>query len=240
MLPIIYDRVQRVRYQQRMRRLFGTSLIALWPMDDAVGSTTMLDASGNGRNGTHSNVTLGQPGIGDGGSAASYNGTTSYSNAYSASLAAAFNGAEGTLACWIRASAAGVWNDGTVRYVANFQADGSNRVELATSGFGSFIWRYRAGGTIKAVSLAVSSMAWLHITLTWSDSADQMIAYINGTQTGVTQTGLGTWAGSLLSTTSAIGAQTTVPNNVWSGSIDLPDILNRAATAAEVAEMARV
>jgi Concanavalin A-like lectin/glucanases superfamily len=44
---------------------YASSVVALWHMDDAAGST-MVDSSGNGLNGTLLNVNLGQPGSGTG------------------------------------------------------------------------------------------------------------------------------------------------------------------------------
>ena len=102
-------------YLDKIKNEFGSSLIALWPQNDASG-TQITDISGHGFHGTYSNVTLGQPGIGGGvGTAAGYNGTTSYGNVYSAGLAGAFNGAAGTLLVWIKVASSSMFTDAITR-----------------------------------------------------------------------------------------------------------------------------
>ena len=64
MLPYLI-RPKSSPYFAKMKGLFGADLLAYWPMSEASGSTG-LDVSGNSRNGTYANITLGQPGIGDG------------------------------------------------------------------------------------------------------------------------------------------------------------------------------
>jgi len=49
--------------------------IAYWPMDEQSG-TVAVDQSGNGRNGAYTAVTLGQPGMGDGRTAASFDASS--------------------------------------------------------------------------------------------------------------------------------------------------------------------
>jgi len=173
--------------------------IAYWPEAEPSG-TTIVDESGNGRNGTYSNVTLGQSGIGDGRTSALYvPASNSYGNVYSAGLAGAFNGAAGTVALWVKVRAASVWSDGTVRMLFRLLSDGNNYIQVQKDvAAGTFKFEYAAGGTFKTrFSAAQSSTNFLHIAATWDKAADQVKCYIAGVQEGATLTGLGVYAGAL-------------------------------------------
>jgi hypothetical protein len=65
---------------------------------------------------------------------------------------------------------------------------------------------------------------WFLLLLTVSKAADQLKFWkrspldgARGMQIGTTQTGLGTWAGTLASTLCVLGAQVTTPTQVHSG-----------------------
>ena len=111
------------------RKVLGYKPIGDWPQWEAAG-TVARGLTDTARNGTYVNVTLLQGGIGDGRICPSYNGTTSYTDIYSAALAGAFNGAEGTLMIWAKVSAAGVWTDAASRYLVRLRADANNSVHI--------------------------------------------------------------------------------------------------------------
>lgn len=224
-------------YTQRVRAL---SPIAYWPLADPSG-TVATDASGNGRNGTYSGVTLGVPGIGDGRTAASFNGTSSFCNVYSTSLRDAFGTAEGSIAVWFKVSGSGVWTDGAVRRIVSFQVDAGNRAYMEKpSGSNVLTLNYNAGSTNKTITkTSFSATGWTHICMTWSKSADRFAAYINGV-IEPTQTGLGTWAGTLLSTNCNIGANATTPTSLWSGNLAHVAVFNRPLTANEIFALSSV
>lgn len=211
--------------------------IAYWPLAEPSG-TTIVDESGNGRNGAYTAVTLGQAGIGDGRTSASFNGTTSYGNIHGASFAGAFNPAEGTAALWLKVSGAGVWTDGTTRRALSLRADASNLIQIQRPATNNLLQvLYNAGGTLEAPTIATSSLNWLHIAVTWSKSADQVKIYLNGAQSGATQTGLGIWVGALDSTLTNIGA-TAQPSTVWSGLLAHVAVWNTPLSAAQIATLA--
>jgi hypothetical protein len=226
-------------YSQKVLNVFGSSLIAYLPRGEAAG-TTATDAGPNGYNGADTNVTLGQAGIGDGRTAPSYNGSTSFTNWFSAGLQGAFNGAEGTLLLWFKVASSGVWTDGVNRRLITLQVNASNRILLERAAAnGQLDWTYSAGGTAKGRSkTGLSATGWICIAETWSKSADQVIAYYNGVREGAILTGLGTFAGSLASTTTVIGAASTVPVAVWSGMIAHIALGNTALSATQIATLA--
>jgi len=220
-----------LRYTRKIRAL---GPIAYWPLADAGGSVA-LDESGNGRNGAYTAAALTQIGIGDGRGAAGFNGTTAFCNLYSASLIQAFNAAEGSIIFWAQVSAVGVWSDGAVRRFITLQVDANNRVYIEkVAGANTFGFNYVAGGTAKSRNRATSTTAWFHACLTWSKSADQVIAYFNGVQEGATLTGLGTWVGAIVSTNANLAANATTPTSLWSGNLAHAAIFPRPLPAAEV------
>lgn len=214
-------------------------LIAYWPLDEQSG-TVAYDRSGNGRNGTHVGVTLGATGIGDGRTCPTYDGVNDYTNIYSASLAGAFNGAEGTLIAWARVANAAVWTEDTYPYVVNITVDANNFVQLRKYGANTLLWLYKSGGVDKSTSLdSVSNANWMPLGLTWSNSAEAAIAYYNGSQTGTTKTPLADWVGNISSSLTAIGAVGTAATTPWNGNIAHVSLFNRALSPVEIARLSR-
>lgn len=217
------------------------SPLAYWVMGEASGSVA-LDSSGNARVGAYTGVTLGATGIGDGRTAASLDGATSFNNVYSASLAAAFSGQEGTFSAWAKVSGSGVWTDGLTRRVIYFLVDSSNRVGiLKPVGSNEIDCLYVAGGTaLGAGKTSFSPTGWFHVGLTWSKVADQMIFYVNGTAITPVSTGLGTFAGALSTTQTIVGALSTPAAQVWSGFLAHVAVWATPLSAAQILTLATV
>jgi hypothetical protein len=210
-------------------------LIAYFPLDESSGLVA-YDRSGNGRNGAHTAVTLGQPGIGDRRTTGSYNGTTSYTNIYSAGLASAFSGAEGTLVVWAKVANAGVWTDAAIRYIAGLQVDTNNRLRIVKwSTNNSLTLAYTAGAATKQAAPTLTDVGWFSAGMTWSKSTDQALFYVKGVATGAAQTSLGTWAGALSATSCNLGANVNTPTYPWSGLIGHAAFWSTALTPAEMA-----
>jgi hypothetical protein len=225
-------------------KVVALSPIAYWPLAELSG-TTILDASGNARNGTYKAAgepLLGQVGIGDGRNAPLFDGSNDYANVYSASLAGAFNAAEGSMAIWFKVAAAGVWTDATDRRGIQMRVDSNNRVQLFKTATNNQVQGfYNAGGTGKTVNFTTSApLTWFHLAITWSKSADQMIFYFNGAQQGATQTGLGVWAGSLSSTLTLVGAGDQAGGNVYSGYLAHAAVWDTPLSAAQILTLATV
>lgn len=233
-VPALFGNAAALPYSDKVLAL---SPIAYWKMAEPSG-TTALDSSGNSRNGTYSNVTLGVTGIGDGKTAASFNGANSLNNVYSASLAGAFSGDEGSISAWCKVANAGVWSDGQTRYVCAFGADGggTNVIGMYKMG-GNFIFRRGAAGGEKLVSIVPASTDWMHVCLTWSKSADQVKAYLNGTQQDTTKTGLAAFGAGLDSQFVTIGDVMIYNVFVWSGTLAHVALFNRPLQAAEVSAL---
>lgn len=231
-------------YTNKVKATASANLIGYWPLAEAAGATVAVDESGNGRNGAYKasgEPIAGQTGIGDGRTSDLFDGSNDFIDLYSASLAAAFNNGELTVAIWFK-EATGALTDGTTDRAVVLQADASNRVTLGKSNVnnqcnGSYI----AGGTTKSLNVTVSDTNWHFLALTVSKSADQVKVYLDGAQIGATATGLGVWAGALASATTCLGsASSTAPGNVHNGNLAHAMLWTTPLSAAQIAALAVV
>lgn len=224
-------------YTNKVLQAAPANLIQYLPMAEPSG-TTAQDASGNGRTGAYTGVTLGVTGIGDGRTAASFDGATSFNNALNA--AAAFNGPEGTIALWMKVASAGVWSDGVLRRLFHLTVDANNQLSIFKSTAANRVdMIYLAGSVTKTViTTGLTSTDYIHFGLTWSKSGDAMKAYVAGVQSGATQNGLGVWAG--VPTLMIVGAGSLVPANVINGIEAHYALWNTPLTAAQMLALATV
>lgn len=217
------------------------SPIAYWPLAESSG-TIIVDESGNGRNGTYTGVDLGQTGIGDGRTCPLFDGVNDVGNVFSASLQGAFNGSEGTIALWAKVSGSGVWTDAATRWCAIFRVDGNNLVGIQRSTTNNRLQvTYIAGATNKTITKdSLTTTNWMHVAITWSKAADQVIMYFGGVQNGATLTVLGTWAGSLATTATNIGARFTTPDQIWDGYLAHVALWTTPLNSTQIASLAVV
>ena len=229
-------------YKRKIIRLFGqSSIVGYWPLNERLGATA-FDVSGRGFHGAHTGIAPDQPGPGWG-IATLYDGANDFTNVYSDALVAAFNGAEGTLAIWAKVSGAGVWTDATARKIAQIRVNVNNYVDIGRTATNSQLnFVYTAGATSKNVASTVAGgiTQFIQCAISWSQSGDQLKAYVNGKQTGTTQTGLGTWSGVLGATVCLVGATNTIPGSVWSGSIAHVALWSTPLTAQQIDILASV
>lgn len=218
-------------------------LLFYYPMGEPSG-TVAYDLSQFGNNGSYKGVgepLLAQsPGVEPNGLIPLFDGTNDYLNVYSSNLASIFNGNEGTACFWLKVSAVGVWTDATFRSSYVLQIDASNLINLRKSTTNGQFDLIRVGsGTTKTHSIATGSpTGWIHLALTWSKSADAEKAYLNGSQSGATQTGLANMVGTLTSTTCAVGAANTTGGAPTSGYVAHAALWNTVLSASQIAALA--
>lgn len=192
----------------------------VWSLVRDLSGTVAVAQVATARNGTYVNATLQSTAgpLPSEGSAPSFGGT-GYVNLNSASLQNAFDGAKGSLVIWAKVSASGIWTDGTNKYIFTLAADANNWIYIRKDNANNQIqYTYKAGGTLKTINLgSVSPTGWICVGVSWDKAGDAFKAYYNGLQTGSTQTGLGTWAGTLATTQQLLGAFNTTPSNPFSG-----------------------
>lgn len=224
----------------KLLNLFGRRIIGYYPGSE-LSLATAYDYSGNRYNGNYVGVTLGQPGIGDGLTCPLYDGVADYMQP-PAGFLTAFTPAEFSILLWFWPLNSAVWSDAVLRFTIRIQVDASNKVNLYKETTGDLGWQYVAGGTSKVVLLAGQSfLTPKHLGLTISKSANQMIAYFGGVQTGATQTGLGTWVGVPIANNTLIGSGGAADSTTrMKGYAAHGIVINRAATPAEMAAAAAV
>lgn len=232
---------KRENYMQKAQAIAPANLIALWPLSELSG-TTAFDQSGNGRNAAYVNSpTLGQTGIGDGGTAPLFvPASNTYVNTYSVSMANAFNGQEGTFAIWFKVRAASVWTDAANRCLMLIAVNGSNLLTLRkTTTNNQLLWQLTAGGTSKTANITYSATTWTHLAISWSKSGNAIKVYVNGTQSGATVTGIGTWSGTPIDGNCFLGAQA---DNfaLWDGYEALGGLWSTPLSDAQILSLATV
>lgn len=230
-------------YTAKVMDIDRASLIAYWRLNELSGTAADNIQGDPLRDGVYTNgPVLGQIGIGDGLTAPLLDGVDDNIDVYSASLAGAFNPLEGTLAIWGRMSSVGAWTDGTLKYLVRLRADGTNQISLYKTTVNSRLtFDYAAGGTSSTRNKDSNTTTdWFHMAITWSKSADQVIAYYNGVQEGAIITGLGTWVGALGSGTVRLGATAVAGSVWWAGFLAHAMLRNKALTAAQILALATV
>jgi len=226
-----------ISYAKKIKNLFGNSIIGYWVGDEPNGAVA-IDESGLGFNGAYTGVTLGQPGIGDGLTCPFYDGANDFMQP-PAGFRTAFNGQLFSILWWANITSS-VWADGTNDRFFYFSVNGSNLIAGRKSSIaGNITIDYIAGGTTKGIAFATGSPTiFFHGAVTVSLVDDALIAYYRGLQVGTTQTGLGTFAGTITAALTTIGADNATPINPFNGNETHFIVLNRAATPAEVAAAA--
>lgn len=208
-------------YAETLRDTYGASEV--WPLVDIASGTTINAFINSARNGTLTGWAL-QDAAGPvtGTLAPSSDGINDFGNIYTSGggvgLNDIFNGSVFSVIVWGKPT---TWVTlGVQRRFIDIRADGSNLFLLTQTGTtGQIQALYRAGGVTKSVTTATGSPAgWVLYGLSVDSGADEMKVFFNGSQTGTTQTGLGTWSGGALnSTQTIIGAFSTTPSLVFDG-----------------------
>jgi hypothetical protein len=125
--------------------------------------------------------------------------------------------------CMWRVDDANEWTDGSDNKPYTFR-NGSNNYSIFETGTSELHWYHRANGTLSQVAkLAYSpTNTWVTQGMYVSQGNDQMKAYLNGTQEGGTQTGLGTWSLSLAGAAIGTNIDTSGPyytGQMWNGRV---------------------
>ena len=230
-----------VPYYQEILRLFGSSLVAYWPLWETSGAV-VNDISGNARNGIYETVTLA-----DGISVARkpaplLPGTSGNANIYSASLAAAFNGAEGTFVFWAKISSAGIWTDRTERWIATIWGGGNNYFRIRRLDTVLNDWRITAdcniGGTYCIFSALISSLEWMCFGMTWSIINARVRFYANGIMPSTSPEQVpGIWSGILDPNYTRLGSAW--GGGGWSGWLSDGLIASREASQEEMFDLVK-
>lgn len=229
---------QHKQYKQKVKDIFGSSIVAYWPLWEDSGSIA-YDVSGNLRNGSYVGVDLSNAvGPKSNQRCPYFDGTSDMVNIYSTGLRNAFSGAEGSMLIWIKMSAAGVWTDAAYRSIFMVGANASTDYILIrkTTNNNQIVFNRRANNLPITIIATSNSLDWIQLAMTWSISADTARGFFNGSQVGVDQHTLSTFTGLPVSTACVLGAVSTAPSQVTSGWLAHAILLNRAATPSEISK----
>ncbi|MBD3354305.1 MAG: hypothetical protein GF364_22675 [Candidatus Lokiarchaeota archaeon] len=193
----------------------------VWPLVDIASGTTIHAHVNSNRDGTLTGWDLQNAAGPVPGTSAPYSdGANDCGNIYTSNgsdeLADIFDPAEGSFLAWAKVQAASAWTDGESRHILTLGPNSNNRIVLLKNATdNTVIMSYKAGNHAdQVVYNPFSSTDWFYIGMSWSVADDEVRAYLNGSQVGGTQTGLGTWAGDL--TNALIGAYFST-TAIWHG-----------------------
>ncbi len=214
-----------------------------YPMSEPSGTVAVnYGTLGSAANGAYTGVTLGQPGIGDGGTCPSFDGTNDTGIAYSAAFAAAFSGSTGSMMIWFKVSAVGVWTDAAIRRCAYIATDAgaTNSVFISRSATANRMYLvYSAGGTAEVINWnGETTTDWVCAVLIWDKPNNTVSAYRNGIAAGTSGT-LGDWVGVPHASYTTFGYEYAgATSRVWSGPLAHLALYNRVLTPGQVALLA--
>ena len=197
---------------------------------------TIADAGVNGLDGTPVRVGLN-------GSDGSFDGANSFVQLPAVAMdAAGFDGGLGGLIAQAQVPSDVVWPDGAFRRLLRLWGHNDDRLYIRKNANSNIDFVYIAGGAGATVSAASGSPAGTFTAgMSWSDFSndDRMIAYLDGAQTGATQTGFGTWTNDLAAANTVLGALDNTPSSEqWIGKIPNAIIwLGYEPSAADMAEV---
>ena len=225
--------------------VLATVPLAFWQSNE--GSGTAIVDSADGFNGTYTGVTWDGTSGPKGGLAPFYDASNDYGDVHSAALGTDFNYDEFTIITWIKVNSAAVWTDGAIRGIVRLGRDADNDIRIQKSAANNTIRFLREGATApEVVDVAgQSDTEWVAYGISCSiggggllDAGDLRGYKSPGVQIGATVTGcLAATNSGLLSTTTVLGALSTVPSNVHHGYQVLTGIWNRPMAADILALM---
>lgn len=216
--------------------------IAYWKLDETSGTAAINYGSlGTDANGTYSGPTLAQMAAPGGGLAPLFDGVNDFVNIYSAALNGGINFNTVTVLLWIKIYNSAAWGVSAYKFTLNIgdSAAPVHYLQLLknTTANQFYVGAITYGAVTDSVlKSSITETGWFLSGFTVDKAADQMKAYYNGAQEGVTQTGLGDVSSPVLtSTLCAIGAQGSGGSLPWYGYLSHAAIFTSVLTAEEIA-----
>jgi hypothetical protein len=144
---------------------------------------------------------------------------------------------EATYAIWCKVENVGWWTDGLIHY-PYYQVTSGNTNRLLNFGHKSATSNqinfrlFLSGGSADLVTHAIAETGWYAVMLTVSRSANQMKAYVNGTQVGATVAVPSDWNDNTL-TLATVGTSALSGASNWRGWLAGLTIWNKILTESE-------
>ena len=150
-----------------------------------------------------------------------FNGSTQYIDV-SSDIFAEFNKAKGAYSVWVNLDA--ITSGSSL--IIKISVDSSNQIGIWMKNDGNIRAQYTGGGSSKNAETSLSGGDVIegdgdfhHLYMTWDTSADEMKAYLDGTQFGSTQTSLGTFAGTVARCRIGANSVNASASNFYNGKI---------------------
>jgi hypothetical protein len=182
-------------YHQRMRNLWGSSIVARFKITDGSGLVMVDDV--NGRNGGYNGPSLAaiaSPIAGE--LAPTFDGVNDDIDIYAACSAMNF-ATEGALVGWSLIPPE-VWTDGSARDILSLYALTGDNFILKKAAPNKQLWAVsRYGGVDLVMQMYFSSPSWFTWGFTWHKGQDLLRFLLNGVIPFPDQHGLGAWSGEL-------------------------------------------
>ena len=233
-------------YMRRILETEGADLLAYWPLAEAAGAVAHNLEGTVARDAAYTGVTLGEPGIGDGATCPWWDSANDFCNIYSASLAANFDGNEGTIFWWMKVTDAGVWADGRVRKLFLLACGASTNDDFVmcqkTGASGRLDFLYGPGVSYKIITAdGITDTGWIPCAMTFThEGSDLYKAYMYGEALAPTHSSLNNWTMSLVDGRCEIGAGANPPYQVWDGWLAHVAIWNKALSDAQIVALSTV
>ena len=227
-------------YSEKLKTIFGSSIVGWWKQSEPSG-TTAYDSSQTASDGTYSNVTLAQSGIGDGLTSALFTRSPiSSENGYTTALLGKVNTQELTMMCWAKVADVIFWTaGGNNECLMRLQnAAGSHLVDILHAGT-SLAVRYFGAGKNRTMNDMTGQAGWFHVAASVSVTRDNINIYCNGILEGSETSAIGTWTDALAD---AMIGNNLSPSGVatFAGYVEHAMVLDREATAWEVQQAANL
>lgn len=214
--------------------IVNLSPLVYWSLNESNGITARNIIGNTSYDGTNSGMQFKQTWFQDW----NYHFNIARVNIYSTILNTNLNRNTGTISLWMRPITKADWlPSGSSERLFSLEADDNNRFLIDLLNTGVLRCIRIGGGVAKITSFdfsATKPLSWQNIIMTWG--SDELKMYVNGVQSGATQTVLGTFTGNLDSTRCNIGAQNT-SNSLALTDIDVCNVAiwNRVISSGEIA-----
>ena len=229
-------------YDSKILAMFPGDLLAYWPGDEPVGTATEYDRGLAHSDGTYSNVTTGQPGIGDGKTApVGTQAPISSSNVYTAALSSGFVPNESTVMQWARPTSGATWTSGGTELIIEIVDVASTHfLHMGHFGNGTLIGRWH-GSAVNLHATGLSGTGWFHLCMSQSAAEDARRLYLNGALAEAQLAGIGAWTTANPATKAVLGNATTPAGaNAWPGANAKTAIVRRKITDWEAHQAGRL
>lgn len=223
-------------YSERVLQTEMAHLIGYWRLNESSGAV-VADSSPQGNDAVANGITWGAAGIGDGATAASWDGVSDHVALQSAGLDAAFDGRTGTLLVWAKSAG---WA-GTYQYALRLRGSSSDEIRLWRRAENTVRMQYTAGGSEVYVDAPVDLSEWVCFAMTWNDAAGEVRCYVNGEPVGAPLTGFGEWTSTSLGAShTCLGASLVTGANAWWGALGHLALWDAVLTPTQIADLAIV